>query len=220
MKTCPNCGVLYDTKDGKCPLCQKESVIIDLNRKMAFTKAFYWRIYSIFSLAAFLIILVIDLVYNPGLTWSKIPLISICYAWLSLHLILIARLKSFPPVFIETMASFIMLVLLDRFTSGKAWSIYLALPILISLCILLSVSLLVRRFSNFSILQTTAFNVFLAGFFLIILEVLLKNYKMEALSLSWSLIAFAGLLPLCIFFYYFDKKIKKRGEELKKYFHF
>ncbi len=220
MKTCPNCGIRFENKDGRCPLCERDGGEIELRKAVAFTKVFYWRLYSIFSLVAFMIILVIDLVYTSGLSWSKIPLISILYIWITLFLNLKIRLKSFTPIFLQAAATIIMLAFMDRFTPGKPWFIELALPVLIGLGVLLNLSLLVGKFTHPSLLQTTAINIIIAGIFLILLELLIKNYKQETSGISWSLIAFVCLLPLSLFFIYFDKKIKKNGEELKKYFHF
>ncbi|MCF7920530.1 MAG: DUF6320 domain-containing protein [Candidatus Cloacimonetes bacterium] len=219
MKTCPLCGIRFENQEGKCPLCEQETAETEIRNKAAFTREFYWRLYSIFSLAAFLIILVIDFVYTPGLSWSKIPLLAISYLWITLFLLMKIGLKSFTPQLLEGVVTVIMMALLDGFTAGKPWFIDLALPVMIAAGALFSLTLLVCRMAHLRLLQTTALNVFMAGIFLILLELLLKHHQQGTFSLSWSLIAFVCLLPLSIFFIYFDNKIKKSGKELKKYFH-
>ena len=220
MKTCPKCGIRFENDDGKCPLCEKDGGEIELRKTAAFTKEFYWRLYLIISSVALLIILVIDLVYSPGLSWSIIPLISIIYIWLTLHLIIKMRLRSFLLIFLQWLATIILLLFLDRFIPGRTWFMGFALPAMITLYILFNLTLIIFKITHLTILLRTALNVIIAGIYLILLELLLNNYKQSTITLSWSLIAFVCILPLSFFLIYLDNKIKRSGEELKKYFHF
>ena len=220
MKTCPKCGIRYENQDGKCPLCEKDGSEIELRKTAAFTKEFYWRLYLILTMVALLIILVIDLVYSPGLSWSIIPFISVLYIWLSLFLIIKIKLRSFILIFLQWLATIILLALLDTFIPGRPWFMGFALPAMITIYILFNLALIIFKITHLTILLRTALNVIIAGICLIFLELLLNNYKHEIIALSWSLIAFVCILPLSFFLIYLDKKIKRSGEELKKYFHF
>ncbi|MDP8210026.1 MAG: DUF6320 domain-containing protein [Candidatus Stygibacter australis] len=220
MKTCPNCGIRFENEDGKCPLCEKDGSALEIRKTAAFTREFYWRLYLIISSVALLIIIVIDLVYSPGLSWSIIPLISVLYIWLSLLLIIKLRLRSFLLLWLESLATLIMLILLDRFIPGRPWFMGFALPAMITSYILFNFTIYIFKITHLTILLRTALNVIIAGICLISLELFLDNYKQDTIALSWSLIAFAGILPLSFFLIYLDKKIKRSGEELKKYFHF
>ena len=220
MKTCPKCGIRYENEDGKCPLCEKDGGEIELRKTAAFTKEFYWRLYLIISSVALLIILVIDLVYSPGLSWSIIPFISVLYIWISLFLNIKIKLRSFILVFLEWLATIILLALLDTLIPGRPWFMGFALPAMITLYMLFNLTLIIFRITHLTILLRTALNVIIAGLYLISLELLLNNYKHETIALNWSLIAFACILPLSFFLIYLDNKIKRSGEELKKYFHF
>jgi Family of unknown function (DUF6320) len=220
MKTCPKCGIRFEDTNGKCPLCEKDGSEIELRKTAAFTKEFNWRLYLILTAVALLIILVIDLVYSSGLSWSIIPIIGVLYIWLSLFLIIKINLRSFILIFLEWLATIILLSLLDKFIPGRPWFMGFALPAMITLYILFNLTLIIFKITHLTILLRTALNVIIAGMYLISLELLLDNYKHETIALSWSLIAFVCILPLSFFLIYLDKKIKRSGEELKKYFHF
>lgn len=220
MKTCPICGVRFEDTNGKCPLCEKDGTEIELRKTAAFTREFYWRLYWIITVVALLIILVIDLVYSPGLSWSIIPVISILYIWLSLFLFIKIKLRSFILIFMQWLITVILLFILDKFIPGRPWFMGFALPAMITLYILFNLTLIIFKTTHLTILLRTALNVIIAGIYLISLELLLNNYKHEIIALRWSLIAFVCILPLSLFLIYLDKKIKRSGEELKKYFHF
>ncbi|MCF7911479.1 MAG: DUF6320 domain-containing protein [Candidatus Cloacimonetes bacterium] len=220
MQTCPKCGIRFEDKDGKCPLCEKDGSEIELRKTAAFTREFYWRLYWIITMVALLIILVIDLVYSPGLSWSIIPFISVLYIWLSLFLIIKIKLRSFILILMEWLATVILLAILDTFIPGRPWFMGFAFPAMVTLYILFNLTLIIFKLTHLTILLRTALNVIIAGIYLISLELLLDNYKHEIIALSWSLIAFVCILPLSFFLIYLDKKIKRSGAELKKYFHF
>lgn len=218
MKICPKCGIEYDNDKGDCPLCDKEKQEKPSNTN--FSMIFFWELYSLFSLTAFLIILVIDLAYTAGLDWSRIPLVSISYSWISIFLIKKMRHKTIYFLILEFTATLITLGLLDSFIPGKPWFFGLAFPVLVAFTLIFNLTYLAVKKFKISLLSTTAAFIASVAIFLLSLELLLHNYYNEILRVSWSLIAFVCLLPLLVFFLYLDKLYKTRRNDFKKYFHF
>ena len=55
--------------------------------------------------------------------------------------------------------------------------------------------------------------------FVLSLELLLHNYQGHSPSVSWSLITSAAAIPFVLFLLSLEKKLKRGGSNLEKYFH-
>ena len=112
-----------------------------------------------------------------------------------------------------------LLYLLDLFTSSAAWFLPFALPLTLALgALVLAAAVVIRRF-RLSILGGISAGLIAAGLYTICVELILNGYLGLPLQPSWSLITAAAVIPIIAFFVYFERRLKKQGSDLEKYFH-
>ncbi|MDO9577078.1 MAG: DUF6320 domain-containing protein [Candidatus Cloacimonadales bacterium] len=231
MPICKKCGVEIEDKLSFCPLCNEpvenkkkikpEEKIADIPQleKPVVQHPWLIELFSFFSAAGAIIVTAVDFAYGADLTWSRIPLISIIFAWLFIFLIHHLSKRPYLLVSLEMINFFIFLWFLDRFIPVYSWFSSLALPIILVVGILFLLVILWIRSFKLSIFLSLSVGTLAIGIFLLCLEVILNRFHQEYIFISWSLVAFACILPVSGFFVYFQFRINKKGSELKKYFH-
>jgi Family of unknown function (DUF6320) len=230
MPICKNCGVEIENKDITCPLCQtpqndkiieqvgKRPEVLEINKQVK-THPWFLELLSFFLAAGAIIVAAVDFAYGANLTWSRIPLISIFFTWLFVFLIHHLIKKPYLLVILETINFLVYICLLNRFVPVYDWFSKLALPIILVIGILFLLVILWIRSFKLSTLFSLSVGTFATGIFLLCLEVILNKFHQQNLMVSWSLVAFACILPVSGFLVYFQFRIYKKGSDLKKYFH-
>jgi Family of unknown function (DUF6320) len=230
MPICKNCGVEIESSNTKCPLChtplgdmpqilEKVDPIIPETKVQKSQSPLLLELFSFFSAAGAIVITAVDFAYGANLTWSRIPLISIIFCWLFVFLIHHLLTRPYLLVILETINFLIFLWFLDRFIPIYYWFFSLALPIILVVGILFLLVILWIRSFKLSTFLSLSVGTLAAGIFLLCLEVILNKFHQENLMVSWSLVAFACILPVSGFFIYYQLRINKKGSEFKKYFH-
>ncbi|OPX28636.1 MAG: hypothetical protein B1H06_02900 [Candidatus Cloacimonas sp. 4484_143] len=230
MPICKNCGVELESNIARCPLCltplgdkaqksDKVDPIIPETKVQKNQSPLLLELFSFFSAAGAIVITAVDFAYGANLTWSRIPLISIIFCWLFVFLIHHLLTKPYLLVILETVNFLIFLWFLDRFIPEYYWFFSLALPIILVVCILFLLVILWIRSFKLSTFLSLSVGTLAAGIFLLCLEVILNKFHQKNLMVSWSLVAFACILPVSGFFIYYQLRINKKGSEFKKYFH-
>lgn len=229
MPICKKCGVELETGTAVCPLCGTDISGGNACRKQTeptvskpgtrYDNLWFLEIFSFFAAAAFIIVLAVDFAYNAGLTWSKIPLIAIFFVWLFIFLIHHLLSRPYLLVGLEMLNFFVFLWFLDRFTGDYFWFFGLAFPLILTLGILFLLVILWIRSFHLSTLLSLSVGTLACGIFLLCLEMILHDFQNESFSISWSLVAFACILPVSGLFFYLQKRLNRKGSEMKKYFH-
>jgi hypothetical protein len=161
MSYCVNCGVELDRALRACPLCRcpvvnplaGEAEEADAPHKVdpvdnLAERRFVALVMTVILVFAALICLLIDAVYNGGLTWSAVVLGSFGLAWVFLPLALWPRRMGLRrAVTCDVGALLLFLWLLDSRLEGAApWFLTLALPVVTSVtAAFLLVSTLVKN---------------------------------------------------------------------------
>jgi hypothetical protein len=228
MPICPDCGIDLDEGTKLCPLCGRNLTGDDNhfisemkpdtadNEKR--THPWLLELYSFFLLAAFLIVPAVDFAYGGNLSWSRIPMASIFFAWLLVFLLHHFKKRPYLLVLLEILNFLLLLWALDQFTPTSAWFLPLALPIILVIGIIVLLIILWIRSFKLKILPSLAIGTLSVGIFLLCLELILNLYH-NKIFISWSIVAFACIIPVSGLFVYLQLKIKKRGSDLKKFFH-
>lgn len=230
MPICKNCGVEIEAAHSFCPLCgapignkaikQEEEVMVKPSfEKPAVLHPWFFELFSFFLLASAIIVFAVDFAYGISLTWSRIPLISIAFSWLFVFIIHKFKKRPYLLVTLGMIVFFIFLWLLDRFIPAYSWFFYLAFPIILAIGILFLLVILWVRSFNLSSLSALSVGTLAIGIFLICLEVILNRFSHNKIFISWSVVAFACILPVSGLFLYLQFRINKKGSDLKKYFH-
>ncbi len=229
MPICKKCGVEIEDKFSFCPLCNEpignkkkpEEKVTEIPQleKLVVQHPWLIELFSFFSAAGAIIVTAVDFAYAADLTWSRIPLISIFFAWLFVFIIHHLIKKVYLLVTLEMINFFVFLWFLDRFIPVFSWFFRLALPIIMVVGILFLFVILWIRSFKLATFVALAVCTLAVGIFLLCLEVILIRFHQENIFISWSLVAFACILPVSGFLIYFQFRINKKGADLKKYFH-
>jgi len=230
MPICKNCGVEIENNDTVCPLCghsqnndavkpvEKKSIEPNIEKQIK-SHPWFLELLSFFSAAGAIIVAAVDFAYGANLTWSRIPLISLIFAWLFVFLLHHLIKKPYLLVILETLNFLIFIWFLDCFIPAYSWFFSLALPIILVVGILFLLVILWIRSFKLSTMLSLSVGTLAAGIFLLCLEVILNKFHHTDILISWSLVAFACILPVSGLFVYLQFRINKKGSNLKKYFH-
>ena len=229
MPICRKCGVELEAEAVVCPLCGTETngSIVEREQIERITptadpkrkRLWFLELFSFFAAAGFIIVFAVDFAYGAALYWSRIPLISILFAWLFVFLIHHLIRKPYMLVSLEMINFFIFLWFLDKFIPAYSWFFSLALPIILVIGFLFLIVILWIRSFNLTTFTAIAVGTLAVGVFLVCLEVILSLFHWNTILISWSLVAFACILPVSGLFLYLQKKLNKERNEMKKFFH-
>ncbi len=179
----------------------------------------FHEVVGFIALAGAVVVFATDFAYGMDISWSRIPLISIGYVWLTIFMI--PRLKRIPYLLVvaEILLIGLYLYALNLFTSGPGWYWGIAFPIVGSFGFLILLSVLVIRIFKLSVLGGLAVGLVAAGLSTLCIDGILNLYLYDQLRFSWSIVTAASVIPLIAFLVSFEKRLKRHGSNLKKHFH-
>jgi hypothetical protein len=233
MPYCPRCGVEVDTGRESCPLCDTgipaevretgtgESRYPQVDPPAAPSgrqvRILLWSVITSLMFTAFLVCLSVNLILDGSLTWGGYAMSGIGAGWIFLSLLIWFFRNPWVIISGFFLSSAGLLALLDFIDGEHHWFLTLGLPLagMSTLLILLSVT------TGF-ILQEKRGNM--AGFIFIYITIfcigvdLLVSGFLGAVSLSWSFIVMAALLPLAILLLAYHY-LFRRFVNLESYFH-
>ena len=228
MPICPECGIELDEGLELCPLCgrqltgQSKTIVKETEQESVSieTRKHPWllELYSFFLFTAFIIVPAVDFAYGRDLSWSRIPMASIFFAWLFVFLFHHFRKRPYLLVLLEIINFLLLLWALDKFIKTSSWFLPLALPIILVIGIIIALITLWIRSFKLKVFPSLAIGTLSVGIFLLCLELILNLYQ-NRFFISWSIVAFACIIPVSSLFIYLHQKMKKRGSDLKKFFH-
>jgi len=239
MSYCNYCGVELDKTVTSCPLCGltvgekrvvthewksrqpifKDKIASEIGTMTAVQKRkLFWEISGIILLSGIIVTLIINIIVNKNVTWSKYILVASLSIIASISFFTFLRRRAFLLVLGSFISNAVLLLLLDLISSNIGWGTKLGIPILISLYALILVVLWLIRISHrrgFNILAV----IFIAmGLFLICIEVFVSLYFNNTITLSWSIIAASSMIPISTLLFLVHYKLKS-GIELRRFFH-
>ncbi len=233
MPYCPRCGVEVDTGRETCPLCDTEipapvretgtgeSRYPDVdtpgtpsNRQQ---RVILWSVITALMFIAFLVCLSVNLLLEDSLTWGGYAMSGIGAGWIFLSL-LIWFFRN-PRVIISGffLSSTGLLALLDFIDGKHHWFLTLGLPLAGMTTLLVILSVLTGIFLQEKKANLAGFIFLYITIFCIGIDLLISGFIGEV-SLSWSFIVMASLLPLAglLLAYHY---LLSRFMNLESYFH-
>jgi len=239
MCYCKYCGVELDKTTTSCPLCGltvgekrivtnewkskqpifKDKISSEIKNMTAVQKRkLFWEISGIILVSGIIATLIINIIVNKNITWSKYILVASLSILASISFFTLLRNRVFMLVLGSFISNAMLLLLLDLISSYIGWGTKLGIPILFSLYAMILVVLWLIRISHrrgFNILAV----VFIAtGIFLICIEVFVSLYFKNTINLSWSIIAASSMIPISTFLFFVHYRLKS-GIELRRFFH-
>lgn len=240
MKTCIKCGVELDTAMNYCPLCgQKADEGIRSDTKTvkktgdhSETPDSYgfsdltepqkqkvvWELSAIIILAGVAVSLIVDLLGNKQVSWSKYTV--------TIGLFLLANIAFFTflqkRVFVLALASFatavLLLLALDWYSHHTGWSITLGIPIVVSFYISAALYIFICYKVRQKGLNMVAYFMLTASFFCMCIEGIVSKVVDKQFHLQWSLILFVSVVSVSAILLFIHYRLK-RVTDLKRFFH-
>jgi hypothetical protein len=240
MTYCEKCGVELDNHMESCPLCglnvgekpellpqtlskelsYRNKIIQDIKNLTKLQKRkLFWEVTGIICVSGITVTLIINLIANKEVTWSKYVLISSLVLFSNISLFTFFRHKPFLLTIGTYIITAAMFVLLDVVSNNNAvWGTHLALPILSAFYLLLFILWWIIHVSNqhgFNILAILFIEI---GLLLASAETFLSLYSMNEIRLHWSIITGVCILPIATLLFFVHYRLKA-GIELKRFFH-
>lgn len=233
MAICNNCGVELEDGLEACPLCnekvqnQKESgneidsvpynpgySPLTKNEKVRL----FWETASLFHFSALIVTILIDLITNGKLSWSLYAATCVTASYIYITLITLTYNKLWiflPGLLINSLG---LLVLVDLFDNGINWFINPGLPLAGFFVALLGLIMFYGFQTKQKGFNIVAFAALAIGAYCILAEVFISLARHDDVTLSWSVIVAASILPFSLFLFFFHYRLK-RGTSLRRFFH-
>lgn len=215
MPLCDKCGVRYEDGIESCPLCAMVSEKPEKSEQHDSTipaSKHFREVLFFVCFSCSLIIFITDIAYGMNVSWSKIPLISIGYVWVTCFLVSILVSRKYLALVAGIGLTGVYLFLLGVFTSDIPWFSDIAFPILLSLGLLTVVATGAIRLFKLSFAAALSVCLVCAGLFTICIDLAVTP------GVSWSLVTASGVIPIVLFLAGFQKRLQRKGSNLRKYF--
>jgi hypothetical protein len=240
MTCCRNCKVELDLTMNFCPLCgepvsaresdqkdhmefrrsEQEKKIISQYKELTNKqrRKLFWELSAIIIVSGVIVSVIINLVMNRGITWSKYP--AVIGAALFLDITFLAFWQH--RVYLLLTGSFIstsaLLMVLESFNKDMSWSLSLGVPLLLAAFLITFGLISLIRFSSQRGLNLIAYTLLAIGLLTMCIEGIITLNTINRLTFQWSLIVLACILPvtgILLFIHYRLKKVT----DLRRFFH-
>ncbi|SIQ39846.1 hypothetical protein SAMN05920897_10862 [Alkalispirochaeta americana] len=213
---CTHCGVRLEPHRERCPLCGMEELQeevpglteypenpqvgeIPSGRKIVF------RFITLLLVAAGAVVLVVDGLFNGGVSWSPLVIYSLGTAWVFLAL----PFTEVPPwgaYLLDVIAVAALLYGIAHATGGT-WSWYLdvALPILLVCALVIAVTVVAVQRVRGGV--RLAVSLAMAGVVCVGVDLVIRNYRGQPLHPGWSGLVLLTALPAALFFLIFHATV-------------
>lgn len=151
----------------------------------------------------------VDLLVDPGLSWSLYPIASLVFVWSILAASLAPRLALAARLSVAALALPLFLLCLGFLTGSPAWAINLAVPLAVAVEILVAAVSMAMVKSKRKGLNLIAFFLLGAGVLCLAIEFFLDLYLDAKVNLIWSAITATALVPIAAFLLYLHFRVAR-----------
>jgi hypothetical protein len=241
MICCKNCGVELEENMNFCPLCGEQVTdgTVENTEYLHFQKTkqevrllsdfsalnqiqrqrLFWELSGIVLISGMLVTVIIDLMMNNGITWSKYSL-SICLVlFINITLIVFLQKKILLLLIGSLLSISILLLLFDIFNKNTGWAQNLGIPIIFSFYFVVFVLIRLVRSSKQRGINLIAYFLIASGIFSLCIEGVISLQLKNKLDMHWSVIVLASVLPVSAILLYIHYRLKKGTSGLNRFFH-
>ncbi|MFH0760487.1 MAG: DUF6320 domain-containing protein [Bacteroidota bacterium] len=232
MTTCPNCGIEMEPGYDECPLCHydlseksqprklREPAYPSLDKPLSGKEKsnLFWELSSILLFSSLIVVFLIDLMLNKQPEWSWYAMAAIAATFIYITLLVFAyrrMLVVLTGIFLTTAG---LLYAIDILHEGLNWFLVPALPLVAFFFLLFGLVVRFARITSHKGLNIVAVASVAIGLYVMAIEICLGWVDGKHISLSWSVIVAASLLPFALILLYYHYRLK-RGTNLRKFFH-
>ena len=240
MIRCSYCGVELEENANFCSLCgepvwnksvdnltyiksrkkkQEEKLLTDYQKLTGFQKRMvFWKITGIILISGILITLVIDLVGNQKITWSRYPMTVNLVLLINTTLISFWCRKILLLLSFSFIATSILLVLLDIYAGNTGWGMKLGIPLLLAAYAGVYVFIIMVRTTSQKGLNIIGYSLIISGLLCVCIDGILSLYSGSSLHFGWSLIVMVSVAIISTIMLNIHYRLKK-VTDLKRFFH-
>ncbi len=236
MNVCNNCKVELDDDIKVCPLCGKKTNLpvkeetvndtsefelnnFNFNELTEKQKGKLFFEISILILCSLVVVpLIIDVILNSRITWSKYTIASGLAVFANVIMISLYFKRTFLVLAGSFVSTSLLLLAIDLFNHNVGWGLKLGFPIILFIHAIIFFLLLIVKKQKQKGINLLAYILLAAGMLCICIETIIDLHLINSLNLQWSLICFAATLPVSALFFYIHYKLK-RVTDLKRFFH-
>ena len=214
-RICGECGIRYEDDQEECPLCARRTPLPPTGTSEYGNRGKHLREVATFSaFSAGLIAFITDYAYSETLTWARIPLLSLAYAWLTVLLVSLSWRSRYLTVAASALTTGLYLFFLSGLTSGgNGWFSAIALPVVTFAALISILVTAVNGLFNLSFMGRLSSIIAGIALFTVFIDLTVTP------GVTWSLITASGAVPLIVFLAGLEKRLKRKGSSLEKYFH-
>lgn len=233
MPVCEKCGVELEEGLKTCPLCREPLSEAEKQRSDSnispsnpgYTPLsrrekvrLFWELATLFHFSALVVTFLIDLIVNKKPTWSLYVMTCVTASYIIVTLISLSikKLWIFLPGLLFTSLGFLLLV--DLFDNGINWFVNPGLPLVGFFVLLLGMIMYFGYRTRQKGFNIVAFAALAIGVYCVLAEIFISLAARQEISLSWSVIVIASVLPFSLFLFFFHYRMK-RGTSLRRFFH-
>lgn len=230
---CKNCGVGLEHGMKSCPLC-KEIVNDNSSEQLSNTKKqelfqsrqimeqkqrkFLWEIISISLLSGSIATGVLDLSINKMITWSQYPVAISLIVFTYVSIFAFWKKSIYIQMGISLILSALAVTILDAPDGTINWSTGIAIPLLLTLNLLVAAMVTIIRLSKHKGINLIAYGFLGVALQCLCIEGILSFYNTGVIKLHWSVIVSACIVPVIIVLLFLQFRLK-RGKNLERTFH-
>jgi hypothetical protein len=240
MIQCPYCGVEVEENANFCSLCgapfmnksaenetgleqrklqQEEKLLTDYQKLSGLQKRkIFLTISGIILISGMILTLLIDLVVNRNITWSKYPATVSFVLFINLAMNTFWRNKMilfFGFSFLSTAA---LLILLDSYAVETGWELKQGIPVLLAAYVTVFLLRFMIKKSKQKGLNIIAYSLLASGLLCICTDGIISLYSENSLNFGWSLIVMFSVAFISMLLLYIHYRLKK-ATNLKRFFH-
>lgn len=230
MSYCPACGVEIG-EAAKCPLCGTPNALSggheaecpeparsgpflgardsEARFTLAERRKIALEISAVAGVIAIAAIAAIDLLVDPGLSWSLYPIASIALVGAILATALAPGLKTAARLALAALPAPLYLLALGYLTGNPAWALDIAMPLALAAELLTAAVALAIAKSRRKGLNLIAFVLLGAGVLCLAIETFLDLHLNGRIVLGWSAITAIALDPVAAFLLYLHFRVAR-----------
>jgi hypothetical protein len=226
MKICPLCGkhisdespeeeenIQFQKEKGKEVLLSDFKELTPIQRRRLF-----WQLSGLILISGMIVTLIIDLIINRSITWSKYS-VSACLAlFLIITLIVFLNRIIAIALFGSFLITSLLMVLFDMFNENIGWGTKIGIPLVFSFYLVVFVLIWLVRRSKQRGINLIAYFLIASGILSLCVEGIISLQISNSLSFQWSVIAFVSVLPVSAILLFIHYRLRK-GTDLKRFFH-
>jgi hypothetical protein len=178
----------------------------------------FWELSGIILISGILVTLIIDFVTTKSITWSRYTVTVFLVLFVNITLLSFWRHRLLFLLGGSFLSTSVLLVLLDMYNKRIGWGTQLGVPMLLAFYIIILLLTMLTRSTEHKGFNILGYCFLAVGLMAMCIEVIMSWYFLKDITLGWSLIVFACMVPIAAILFFLHYRLN-RGMDLRRFFH-